>query len=226
MPALSAKIRSSGFLLACCTNKIDKDVIDSCEDDLVNLLDSLVSRATTVLGQADKWEMDTLNCACAMVKLEHPVRFSSGLRRSAKNYLILNSPWVQLTTWKGVETPEWIIQRIQEWPGAHGDLPGLATYKFRSGDMEYSCFCRYARDWGGGGELSDTHCEARTILQGYESMLVSTPSNVVSICHCLHWTPPEKIAALLVSSKLVDSKAAAVTIFNDEVCTHAALACQ
>ena len=192
----------------------------------MRFFDSLISRVMIIVGQVDKWEMDTLNYTCAIANLKHSVKFSHSLHSSAKVYILSNSPWVQLTTWKGVSTPEWITQRVQEWPGAHGDLPGFVTYTFKSDDMEYSCFCRYDRDWGGGGKLVDTYCKARTILQRYESMLVSSPNNIVSVCHCPHWTPPEKIADLLKSSKLIDSKFAAVAIFNDEICTHAALACQ
>jgi hypothetical protein len=190
----------------------------------MNIIDSL----HLVLGRIDKWEIDTLNCACTVAKLEHSVKFSSRLHRNAKAYMVSNSPWVKQTTWKGIETPDWIIHRVQEWPGAHGDLPGFTTYTFKAGDTEYSCFCKYSNypysEYG--GNLESVSCSARTVLSGYESMPVSSPSNVVSVCHCPHWTPPDKIAALLVSSKLADSKMAAVAIFNDEICTHAALAFQ
>jgi hypothetical protein len=189
------------------------------------MIDGLVSRAAVVLGRVDKWEMDTLNCVRTMAKLDYPVRFSRKLRGIAEAYLKSNSPWVQLTTWKSIETPDWIWEHVKEWPGAHGDLPGRAEYRFTVGDKEYRCVCEYG-DYDSAGELRTVWCNIRTILSGYEAAAVSSSSDVVSICHCPHWTPPDKIAALLVSPRLVGSKSAAVAIYNDELCTHAALSCQ
>ncbi len=176
----------------------------------------------------DQWEADTLLAVNSKVGLARSLEFDKSLRKEAFDYATAMNRWLPTE-----EAPSWVIQRVKEWPGAHGDLPAFATYRFKSDDIEYSCFCQYDADFlrysEYGGNLRSIECQARKLLPGCGSVPVSSPNFIVASCYCPHWTSPQRIAELLLekgSGDFSHYKRGAVAIHNDETCTYAVLACR